>query len=248
MTRRWIALAGFAALTALGLSGEALALSVAPMQVELISAGMRSHSSVAVINNSDAPMPIEAVVQKMTLDESGKATTTKTNGEDFLIVPPQAIIPPGATQNFRIQWLGEPKLEASESYYVFFNQVPVKMPAGKAGVQVVMSFGVMVNVAPPGGPATLQVAATGVTTDAKGHIHPTLTVDNPGRVHALLPNFNVRVATGSFAQTPPSGLIAEKIGSGLVQPGKRRKFVLPVELPPGASHVEVTLEPQPAHR
>ncbi len=221
--------------------GAAQALTVSPVQVEMTSAGGKARATVTVVNNSTAPLPIEAVVQRMTLDENGKAQTSKA-ADEFLVMPPQAMIAPGATQNFRIQWLGEPLLAASQSFFIFFNQVPVKQPAGQSAVQVVMSMGVMVNVAPPQGQAGLKVVTTGIATDAKGRRHPTITVQNPTNVHALLPEANIRLSSGDWSQTVPRGLLSETIGSGLVQPGKQRRFVLPVDLPANVSSVQASVD------
>ena len=221
--------------------GAANALTVSPMQVEMVSTGTRNHASVAVVNNSTEPLPIEAVVQRMNLDEAGIARTAKA-GDEFLIMPPQALIPPGATQNFRIQWLGEPLMEMSQSFYIYFNQVPVRPRAGQTAVQVVMSMGVMVNVAPPQGQPGLRVVATGVTTDAQGKRHPTVTVENATKIHALLPQSSIHLSSGGWTLSVPAGLIGEKLGSGLVQPGQRRKFTLPVELPAGVTSVQASVD------
>ncbi len=229
------------ALATLASCVPAHALTVAPMQIEMISAGSRSRATVSVVNNSDQPLPIEAVVQRMSLDESGKPATAKAD-EEFLIMPPQALIPPGATQNFRIQWLGEPMIDTSQSFYVFFNQVPVKAPQGKAALQVVMSMAVMVNVAPPQGTPDLKVVGTGIVTDRSGKRHPTITVQNPGRIHALLPQSTIRLSGAGWSETLQPGALSEALGSGLVQPGKRRKFVLPLVLPPSVSSVQASLD------
>ena len=230
------------AIIAFGVGGRsAYAISVSPMQVEMVSTGSRAHATVSVINTSAEPLPIEAVVQTMTLDEAGRARTGKAQ-DDFLIMPPQVMIQPGATQNFRIQWLGDPVLETSQSYYVFFNQVPVKPAKGKAAVQVVMSLGVMVNVAPPQGAPRLRVVATGTTTDPQGKRRATVTVENASKVHGLLPQTSLLLSSGTWSQTLPSGLLSDRIGTGLVQPGKRRTFVLPIDLPLGLGPLQARLD------
>ena len=177
----------------------------------------------------------------MTLDEAGHARTGKAQ-DDFLIMPPQVMIQPGATQNFRIQWLGDPVVETSRSFYVFFNQVPIRPAKGKAAVHVVMSLGVMVNVAPPQGTPQLRVVATGTTTDSQGKRRPTVTVENASKVHGLLPQTTLLLSSGSWSQTLSSSLLSERIGTGLVQPGKRRTFVLPVDLPAGIGSLQARLE------
>lgn len=237
------------ALTALvpQLANPAAAFTVSPTQIELVAIGNKSRSIVTVVNGSDQPMAIETVVKRMVLDENGKASTANA-GDEFLLMPPMALIPPGRTQNFRVQWLGDPQIEASQSFYLYFNQVPVQMPKGHKGVQVVVGMGVMVNVAPASGAPQLRVVGTGITVDKTGKRRPTLTVHNPSKVHALLPTATVRLASQSWSQTLPSGLLSEHIGSGLVQPGKRRKFVLPVDLPREVSGVRASIEMQPQRR
>lgn len=221
------------------------AVTVAPMQVEMTSAGAKSHAIISVINNSAEPLPVEATIKSMSLDEAGKAATADA-GEEFLVMPPQTIIPPGATQNFRVQWLGEPMLNASRSYYIFFNQVPVKQKAGTAAVQVVMSVGALVNVAPPQGAPSLKIVETGISApDKSGKRHATITLQNSSNVHALLSQATVRVSGSGWSQVLPPGLISEKIGSGLVQPGKRRKFALPVDIPANVASIQSSIEFNP---
>lgn len=219
----------------------ATAVTVSPMQIEMTSSGNKAHSTVTVINNSSDPLPIEAVVKQVSLDENGKSRTTEA-GDEFLIMPPQTIIPAGATQNFRIQWLGEPMLPESRSFYVFFNQVPLKPVAGRPNVQIVMSVGTLVNVAPPKGAPALAVVETGVSPpDKLGKRYPTVTVANKSNVHALFSQATVHIS-GGISRTLPPGLLAERIGSGLVQPGSRRKFTLPVEIPAGTGPLKTTVE------
>ena len=222
----------------------ASAMTVTPTHVELTSAGSRSRTLITVVNPTTRPLPIEATILRATLDEAGLPQTSKS-GEDFLVMPPQALIPPGATQNFRIQWLGDPLIETSQSFMLYMTQIPVKQPQTATGVQVVMSIGVMINVAPPRGLPSLQVMETGIATDKQGRRHPTLTVFNPSKVHALLPQSTITLTNGNWSQSLNSATLTERIGIGLVQPGHRRKFVLPVDLPPLAGSVQARIDFKP---
>jgi len=220
------------------------AMTVTPTQIEMTSAGRTSRSAITVVNNGADALAVELVVKKATLDEAGVPKASSA-GDEFLIMPPQALIPPDATQNFRIQWLGEPLLEKSETFLVYVNQIPVKLPKRTRGVQVIFGMGVMVNVAPPRGEPELKVLGSGVVTDARGRRHPTLTVFNPTNVHALFPQSTVRLSSGDWSATLSSGELAQSIGIGLVQPGHRRRFVLPVVLPPGVTSMQSSLEFRP---
>lgn len=228
----------------LALAHTADAMTVTPTQIEMTSTGRTSRGAITVVNNGTDALAVELVVKKATLDEAGVPKGSPA-GDEFLIMPPQAMIPPGATQNFRIQWLGEPLLEKSETFLIYVNQIPVKLPKRIRGVQVVFGMGVMVNVAPPRGEPELKILSSGVVTDAHGRRHPTLTVLNPTNVHALFPRSTVRISSGSWSETLSSGELAQTIGIGLVQPGHQRRFVLPVTLPPGVMSVQSSLEFRP---
>lgn len=222
----------------------AAAMSVTPVHVEMGPAGSTARTQITVTNSSDQPMPVETALEKLSLDEAGNRRTTKA-GEEFLVFPPQAIIPPGGTQVFRVQWVGEPMLERSESYLLSISQVPVKLPKGPSRLQVVMSFGVVINVAAAEGTASLKIVGTGTTTDASGKRRPTIIVENSSKMHALLPDGSLSISAGGFSHTLSQAEMREKIGIGLVQPGKRRKFVLPVELPKGTETVQASLAWKP---
>lgn len=225
------------------LISHAHAMTVSPMHVEMTAAGARATARVAVVNNSNQPLPVEGVIARLTLDENGKQTTAKA-GEEFLIMPPQAVIAPGATQNFRIQWLGDPMMAKSESFLFFVNQVPVKLSKGSA-VQVVMSLGVMINVAPAAGSPQLKVVSTSIATNKAGKRVPVVTVENPSNTHALLPQATMRLEGAGWNSTLPPAALGDGVGIGLVQPGRRRKFALPVEVPAGVSKLQAQVDLAP---
>jgi fimbrial chaperone protein len=223
-----------------------VAMGVSPIQLEMQSAGSTSRSTLTVDNNSGAPLPVEITVKRMTQDENGERKYHDDAQGEFLILPPQAMIAPGGAQVFRIQWVGEPQLAKSKSFMLFANQVPVKLPANANGVQMVSSMGAMINVAPPQSMGDLKVVATGIEADKKsGKRHPTLTVENPTKTHALLPKAAIKLQAGSWQQSYAPDALAGQIGIGLVPPGQRRKFVLPAVLPQGVTSVQASLEYSP---
>lgn len=216
------------------------AMSVSPTHIELKSAGSESRAQVVVRNDSDAPLPVEATLSKLVIDETGKSSATRES-KDFLVFPPQTLIQPGASQVFRITWVGEPLLDRSQSYQLTLSQIPVRLKDPTNRVQVVMAFGVVINVAPPRGEAQLELVGTSITRNAKGERNPVITVRNPSRVHALLPKATIRLAGEGWSQTLTPAFLDQRVGIGLVQPGKRRRFVLPVALPPGVRQVRASL-------
>lgn len=228
-----------------GHAAPVVAMGVTPVHIEMTSSGGRGQ--VTVTNDGSTPLPVEPVVQKLALDESGESSLTAA-GDDFLVFPAQAMIPAGGTQVFRIQWVGEPMLSESQSFIVSFNQVPVKLVEGESGTQVVMSLGVMVNVAPPGSVPDLRVVATSVANGKGGKRYPAITVENSSKTHALLSEASIALSSGGWTEAMSDAQVRNKIGIGLVQPGKRRRFVIPIELPAGVSKVEANIDFKPKKR
>jgi len=222
----------------------AAAMSVTPIHVEMTSAGSGGRAQVTVTNDGADPLPVEAVIQRMSVSEDGTQKLAKA-GEDFLVFPPQALIPAGGSQVFRVQWVGEPMITQSESFMLSMNQIPVKLPAGQSAVQVVTSFGVVINVAPPQGAPALTLVGTGVAKSKDGKRHPTITVENPTNIHALLPQSTIRLSGDGWSYDLQPLELSEKVGIGLVQPGHKRRFVLPVELPVEVTSVQASLDFKP---
>jgi P pilus assembly chaperone PapD len=222
----------------------AAAMSVTPIHVEMTSAGSGGRAQVTVTNDSTDPLPVEAVIQRLALGEDGSQQLAPA-GEDFLVFPPQALIPAGGSQVFRVQWVGEPVIGQSQSFMLSMNQIPVKLPEGQNSVQVVMSFGVVINVAPPEGASALNLVGAGVTKTKDGKRLPTITVENPTNVHALLPQSTIHLTGPGWSYDMQPLELTEKVGIGLVQPGKKRRFVLPVELPASVTSVQASLDYKP---
>ena len=231
-------------LAAIASSIPAAAMSVSPVTLDLVTTG-KNTGQIAVTNDGATPLPVEIVVSRMEMDENGQ-TATKPAGDEFLVFPPQALLAPGAVQNFRVQWVGEPQISGSQSYILSINQVPVKMATRQSGVQVVFNFATVVNVAPPGGKSAISLVSAGIGKDENGKPRPTLTVRNPGNVYAKLTDATIKLSGGAWSETLRPGQLRQAMGMGLVQPGKTRRFLLPVDLPPGVGQVTASIDYKPA--
>jgi P pilus assembly chaperone PapD len=223
---------------------HATATSVSPIQLEMTSAGPSSRAQVKVTNSNQAPLALEASLKRMELDESGRQSLSEA-GAEFLIFPPQAMVAPGVTQVFRVEWVGAPDLSESQSFLLSLAQIPLKNAKGQSTVQVIMSLGVLVNVAPFKGTPQIKLIGTDVEVEKSGKRRPAITVENPSRVHALLRDATIRLSNGSWSQTLSPVDFGQLVGAGLVQPGKRRRFTLPIELPPSVKAVQADIDYRP---
>lgn len=213
------------------LTDEANAMSVAPSVVDMTTVGDTRTAQISVINDGSKALPVEIVVSRIELNESGDTASTPA-GDEFVIFPPQALIAPGATQNFRLQWVGNPNIEKSQSYNFSVNQVPIKMPEGKSGVQVVFNFVTIVNVSPVQGSAALSILRSGVTKDAQGKLHPEITVSNSGNLHAKLTDATIKLQAGGWSETLKPEQLRVRMGASLIQPGKHGVSNCRLSFPP----------------
>jgi fimbrial chaperone protein len=234
----------FSAVVATAAIPSVLAMSVTPVVVDMTTTGTGNRAQISVINDGAKPLPVEIIVSRIDVNEAGDVSNSLA-GDEFLIFPPQALVPAGATQTFRVQWVGDPQIKTSQSYSFSVNQVPVKMPAGQSGVQVVFNFATIINVAPAGGQASINLVNTGIGKDDKGKSRPTLTVKNPGNKHAKLTDATINLSGGGWSETLRPEQLRQTMGVGLVQPGKTRKFLLPVDLPANVTQITASIDYKP---
>jgi fimbrial chaperone protein len=247
----------FAALCmALGTANTAHAMTVQPVVVDLKPGGRTMSATVSVQNTFTAPLPVELTAATLKFDEAGAHIDGPDKG-DLLIFPPQALIPPGQTQSFRIQWVGDPELAQSRHYYVTVAQLPVKLPDGQSAIQILYNFQVLVNVSSTNGKALLTIAKTDIVvadlkpSDPKAPAQKTpqavVWVQNAGPNYGYLSH-----ATLSITESDTSGKeifskkllpqeIQQTVGFGVIGPNTTRRVVLPIALPSPTGTVKVEL-------
>jgi P pilus assembly protein, chaperone PapD len=223
-------------------ASAALAMSVSPILTDMATAGRDSRSTITVVNTGTTTLPVEIAVNRMDLGENGERNLTPDD-EDFLVFPPQAMIPSGASQVFRVQWAGDPDIDRSRSYAFLVNQIPVESDGGGTVLELVYSVVVYVNVSPLQGDSDLTVLGVGQVSDDTGGRKLELVVENRGTRHDYLSRDRIMLkeAGGSWNREIRASEFASTIGIGLVQPGKTRRFVLPVEPPAGVRTVSAEI-------
>jgi fimbrial chaperone protein len=238
----------FAALAAV-FASPAWSMTVQPVVIDLSVSG-RSMSQVITVENTFAtPLPVELRVEELMFDETGVKSTGKPS-EDLLIFPPQALIQPGQTQTFRIQYIGDPDLKASKHYYVTVAQLPVKLPEGQSAIQILYNFQVLVSVSPAGARPALAIRSAEIGRNAEGKPAPVLTLANMSAAHAYLSNGRLRItqtdASGKevFRKTLSGPEIQQTIGFGLVGANQVRRMTLPIVLPTEGGKLDVSFTPE----
>lgn len=238
--RFWLGVAVFMSLC---VAATAYAMSVTPILIDLKPSGRLASGQIRVVNTTQATLPVELKAKSGTVGPDGQLATSDEGIDDLLMFPPQALIAPGATQVFRVQWVGDPDIDKSKTFIVSVAQQPVAMPEGTSGIQLLYDFQVVVNVGPLTGAPNLQVSGTELITDDQGVRRAAVTVSNDSNVHGYLSAANLRLELQDdrggrvWSQSYSPDDLRARVGIGLLQPGARRRFVLPFDLPPEGSSV-----------
>lgn len=235
-------------LGSMGLAGAVIAMTVQPVVINLTTSGRTMTQTFTVENTFANPLPVEIRTQQLTLTQDG-VQGTGTESSDLLVFPAQAMIQPGQTQTFRVQYVGDPELAASRHYYVTVAQLPVQMPQGQSAIQILYNFQVLVSVSATGAQSAITVNSAAIERNAAGRPVPAITVTNAAVAHGYLSNGRLRIvqrdASGRevFRRILPGPELQQTIGFGLIGSGQTRRVIIPVELPSSEGTVEAQFTP-----
>lgn len=251
VTRPHLLRRGLAALLAVVASlvvlQSAWAMRVAPMVSELTTTGAGSTARIEVGNIGSAALPFETRITSIDFDQNGELVEAPAD-ENFLVFPPQGLVPVGGRQMVRVQWVGEPDIDVSKAYYLWVRQLPVETEPGPSesggavSVSVLYTMKALIVVAPPGAQPDVKVVSVvpALVTPPAPEIDPSLTngatpavapaqpgievtVSNTGKRYALMSGATWVVegtdkAGQAFALTLTGQQVAETVGVGYVAP------------------------------
>lgn len=235
---RILALIAFA--LCISMPTAAIVMSVQPLIVDM-KAGTRGNSGrVAVTNTFGRAVPVEVTVHPMAMSPTGEISIGGPATRDFLVFPPSAVIQPGRTQAFRLQWLGNPTMDTSANYIVSIAQVPVELGETQSGIQLVYNFQIMANVAPARGGPILTVSRAQARTNEKGQARANITIANSGSAHAYLAGLRLKLVLRNpegqslWERTFVGSQLNSLVGYGLIRHKNSRAFDVPIDAPASA--------------
>lgn len=242
--RKMAAAAGGVAV--LAAAGVVWAMTVQPVAVDLMMAGRNTSAPVRVENNSPNPLPVEVrLVETDFTPDSVGASDRPT--DDIIAFPPQAIIPPGGTQVFRLQYVGDPDADRSRHFYAEVAQLPVELPEGQSAIQILYNFQVMVNVASiVAGDPQVSITSAEIVKNGEGEPVVAFTANNSGKNYGYLSNGSLTIRQLSpdgrelSRKTLSANDIQQQIGFGLIGPEMSRRFVTPLKLDSAEGSLEVS--------
>jgi fimbrial chaperone protein len=204
------------------------------MIVEVEPSGRASVARVELTNTSQAEFPVEVQMFRGVISEAGELELTAAD-EQFLLFPTQVVVPARSQQVFRVQYIGDPELAASEVYYLQIRQIPVDITPGQSQVQVVVNYNVLVNVVPSGArPEPFVESARPVVRGEATGIEVRIANRGTRFFTAGTSPWQVRGTaedgTVLDVRLPPTEM-TRLIGVGVVAPGRARVFFIPTEKP-----------------
>ena len=240
------------ALGAAFLPATVSAMAVRPVIIDLGVAARAMSTTLEVSNAFNDPLTVELTVREVTFGATEGVAPTFKPTEDILMFPPQALIAPGAAQNFRVQYLGDPALTQSRHFVVTVAQLPVKLPEGQSAIQVLYNFQVLVSVGVPGVKSEITLLSSSVVKNTAGDANAVLEVKNDTPTYGYLGEARLRLVqkdaagTEIFRRSFTAQELQQTVGFGLVAPGQTRKITVPVKLPSaeGTVTAQITLEPR----
>jgi fimbrial chaperone protein len=192
---------------------------------------------------STGDKPVAIQLGMVTRESSLDGTEINTDADDqFLIYPPQLVIPPGEQQAVRITWLGDPKPTKELAFRIIAEQVPVDLTEltqtegdRTLTVRVLLRYVGSVYIKPDGVAPKLVLESASSQKDKTGADQLVLNVANQGTAHRLLQNIKVMVTAGSGKSVTLAGKQLEGVLNENILADSKRQFILPwpKEIPVG---------------
>lgn len=209
----------------------AWAMRVSPMVSELTTSGAGSAARIEVGNVGSAALPFETRITRMDIDANGNIVETAAD-EDFLVFPPQGLVPVSGRQVVRVQWIGEPNIDVSRAYYLWVKQLPVATDptvtesGGAVAVQVLYTMKALIVVAPRGAEPKVDVVSIrpAMVAPPAPEIDPYLTGGEPVAQPPAEPGVEIVVANSGKRYALMSGATWVIEGTDTSGQSYRREF------------------------
>jgi len=220
----------FVSLAMLGLAasvGTANAgVRVNPMSYDLQPSGSKARQDLRVENTSATPTAVEVRVERREIEPDGTDKRSPAD-DDFLIFPPQGILPANGFQTFRVEYVGDPAIKGSRLYLITIAQLPVSATGGaSSGIQIVYNVGTLAAVSPVRSSANIEIRSVKPASDAK---KIEVEVINSGDRYARLRDGAWTLTGGDGKQEVLEGeSLRNAIDNSLIEPGKIRIVQLPI--------------------
>ncbi len=239
----WGRILAAAALGAVLMATPASALLVQPVYLDMRATGVRSNAGLRVVNDRNRPVSVEVTVSTLDIPERGAPVYTPVEGEDFLIFPAVANIPPNGTQIFRVRWIGDPGLAESKMFALTTSELPLESDSeGRASLQLLYAIQTVVGIGPANGRAEIEAVTAERGTNDAGVAGVRVLFRNEGNLHGQVNAATINVRSGDWSRSFDPGEVANSVGLGLVPGNAQRWMFLPADDVPATGDLTVTAD------
>ncbi|BDI61942.1 hypothetical protein MACH05_25020 [Qipengyuania nanhaisediminis] len=156
---------------------------------------------MTITNTHQVPIAIEVEAFKREQRPDGTDELT-LDEEDLIIFPPQMVIPPGQSQSFKVQWVGDSAPARELAYRIVTTQLPIRFDTPevngrRADLAVNYRYEAALYIMPPGVEpvAELISARTVVAEDGAKQIE--LEIASIGSMRAIIEQPSLEITTSS---------------------------------------------------
>lgn len=242
---------GLSLILALTATFPAEAFKLVPMSRVFSPVGSGATQSYQIVNDSDAPIAVEVSVVERMMALDGKESYLPAD-EDFLVYPPQIILPPNQSQVVRVSWLGDPQPIQELAYRLIAEQIPIELVQSDASptqptgaVQVSIRYAGSIFVRPNNVAADVVLDRIQPQVSETGAPELALTLSNQGTASTILRNLTLTLRSGG-QQVILSGQDLKGISGERILAKNKRQFLMPwpAGLPQSEDvNVEFTFDP-----
>ncbi|WP_295802089.1 fimbria/pilus periplasmic chaperone [uncultured Microbulbifer sp.] len=116
-----------------------------PMRTVLTLPADLGGDTLRLRNPRKTDLPVVFEIFERKVNEDGSEETIPAD-DDFVVFPPQAVVPAGKTQAVRVQWVGG-ALSQSRSFVLFARELPLNLTGrDQSGVKTVLRVGATIHV------------------------------------------------------------------------------------------------------
>lgn len=202
-------------------SFNANALQMNPLSVVLKPSGGGTKQSFRVSNESSEPIAVQFSIT--TRQQVNNKEIRKPADKDFMIYPPQTIIPAKSTQKVQVEWLGPGNIPREQAYRLIAEQVYVSLSdKNKTGVKMLMTLVGALYVQPNGTRSKVHVRSV------QRHGNKlAVTLTNSGNRHQLMRFATLILRNGPQVLTLKGPALAGLDGNNVLG-GATKRFLIPL--------------------
>ncbi len=200
-------------------SFNANALQMNPLSVVLKPSGGGAKQSFRVSNESNEPIAVQFSIT--TRQQVNNREIRRPADKDFMVYPPQTIIPAKSTQKVQVEWLGAGNIPREQAYRLIAEQVYVSLnDKNKTGVKMLMTLVGALYVQPNGTRSKVDVRSV------KRHGNKlAVTLTNSGNKHQLMRFATLILRNGPQVITLKGPALAGLDGNNVLGGATKRFFV-----------------------